>query len=162
MHSREVIQKHLSKLQKLNYNQFRWWRNYGVSKPLSKTTHIEKRIDNGDFDSSPYFWMAQSALWEKHDSDNSGLEPYDRAKRGSLLLGKYERLMQDFEIDDKDRLDNFIHAIYDHFEVDKTFIEEEIELFGSSIKDYYLYCIEKYNVRRVAPKRRGRPKKLSI
>jgi hypothetical protein len=162
MHSREVIQKHLSKLQKLNYNQFRWWRNYGVSKPLSKSTHIEKRIDNGDFDPSPYFWMAQSALWEKHDSDNLGLEPYDRAKRGSLLLGKYERLMADHYSDDDSKLENFIDAIYDHFEVDKLLVEEEIKSFGSSVKDYYLNCIEKYNVRRVAPKRRGRPKKVNI
>ena len=162
MHSREVIQKHLSKLQKLNYNQFRWWRNYSVSKPLPKSAHIEKRIDNGDFDPSPYFWMAQATLWEKHDSDNLGLEPFERAKRGSMLLGKYERLMHDFETDDKDKLENFIHAIYDHFEVDKLLVEEEIETFGSSVKDYYLYCIKKYKVRRVAPKRRGRPKKVNI
>jgi hypothetical protein len=162
MHSREVIQKHLSKLQKLNYNQFRWWRNYNVPKPLPKSAHIEKRIDNGDFEPSPYFWMAQSALWEKHDNDNLGLEPFDRAKRGSLLLGKYERLMHDFETDDKDRLENFINAIYDHFEVNKEIIEEEIEKFGSSTKDYYINCTQKYNVRRVAPKRRGRPKKVNI
>ena len=159
MHSREIIQKHLSKLQKLNYNQFRWWRNYNVPKPLPKSTHIEKRIDNNDFEPSPYFWMAQAALWEKHDSDNSGLEPYERAKRGSLLLGKYERLMVDFESDDKERLDNFIHAIYDHFEIDKDIAEEEIKSFGLSVKDYYIYANKKYTVRRVAPKRRGRPKK---
>jgi hypothetical protein len=162
MHSREVIQKHLSKLQKLNYNQFRWWRNYSVSKTLPKSAHIEKRIDNGDFDPSPYFWMAQSALWEKHDSDNSGLEPFERAKRGGLLLGKYERLMNDHYSDDDSKLENFIDAIYDYFEVDKLLVEEEIKSFGSSVKDYYLYASTKYNVRRVAPKRRGRPKKVSI
>ena len=162
MHSKEVIQKHLKGLQKINYSPFRWWRNYNIPKTLPKSIHIEKRINNGDFDPSPYFWMAQSALWEKEDSDNSGLEPYFRAKRGSLLLGKYERLMADFESDDKDRLDNFIHAIYDHFEIDKDKVEEEIESFGSSVKDYYLHCIEKYNVRRVAPKRRGRPKKINV
>ena len=31
--------------------------------------------------------------------------------------------------------------------------------FGKTIKDYYNYASKKYNVRRVAPKRRGRPKK---
>ena len=30
---------------------------------------------------------------------------------------------------------------------------------SSYIKDYYNYASKKYNVRRVAPKRRGRPKK---
>jgi hypothetical protein len=159
MHSRDTVKKHLKKLTPLKYNQFRWWRNYDVPKSLPKSSHIEKRINNGDFEPSPYFWMAQAALWEKYDSDNSGLEDWDRAKRGSLLLGKYERLMHDFEVDDKDRLDNFINAIYDHFEVDKIKVEEEILSFGKTIKDYYNYASKKYNIRRVAPKRRGRPKK---
>ena len=105
MHSKDVIDKHLKKLKKLDYNQFRWWRNYQVQKPLPKSTHIEKRINSGDFEQSPYFWMAQLALWEKYDSDNSNLEPFERVKRGGLLLSKFERLMHDFEVDDKDRLD---------------------------------------------------------
>jgi len=159
MHSKDVINKHLKKLTPLKYNQFRWWRNFDVPKSLSKSSHIEKRINNGDFDPSPYFWMAQSALWEKYDNDNAGLEPFERAKRGGLLLSKYERLMLDYYADDDARLENFINAIYDHFEVDKIKIEEEIKAFGSSVKDYYNYANKKYNVRRVAPKRRGRPKK---
>lgn len=162
MHSREVIEKHLKGLQKLNYSPYRWWRNYNVPKPLPKSTHIEKRINNGDFDPSPYFWMAQSALWEKYDNDNAGLEDFVRAKRGGLLLSKYERLMNDHYNDDDDKLNNFIDAIHDHFEVNKILVEEEIKLFGSSIKDYYNYAITKYNVRRVALKKRGRPKKVNV
>lgn len=162
MHSREVVQKHLKNLQQLNYNQFRWWRNYQVPKTLPKSVHIEKRIQNGDFEPSPYFWMAQSALWEKKDLDDLNLEPYYRAKRGSMLLGKYERLMSDFEADEKDRLDNFADAVYDHFEIDKEIAKEEILRFGDSISDYYHYACKKYTVRRVAPKRRGRPKKVVI
>lgn len=162
MHSREVVQKKLKNLQQLNYNQFRWWRNYQVPKTLPKSAHIEKRIQNGDFEPSSYFWMAQLALWEKKDLDDLNLEPYYRAKRGSMLLGKYERLMSDFEADEKDRLDNFVDAIYDHFEVDKETAKEEILKFGDSISDYYRYACKKYTVRRVAPKRRGRPKKVVI
>ena len=108
MHSREVIQKHLKGLQKLNYSPFRWWRNYNVPKTLPKSTHIEKRINNGDFDPSPYFWMTQSALWEKYDNDNAGLEDFERAKRGGLLLSKYERLMKDHYQDDDDKLNNCV------------------------------------------------------
>ena len=40
--------------------------------------------------------------------------------------------------------------------------KDEIKSFGSSVKDYYLYASTKYIVRRVAPKRRGRPKKVNI
>jgi hypothetical protein len=70
--------------------------------------------------------------------------------------------MKDHYQDDDDKLNNFVDAIYDHFEVDKIEVEEEIKSFGLSIKDYYIYANEKYNVRRVAPKRRGRPKKQVI
>ena len=159
MHSREAITQRLQNLRPLKYNQFRWWRNFDVPKPLSKNLFIEQRINNGDFEPSPYFWMAQLVLWEKHDNDNLNLEDFERAKRGGLLLKKYERLMHDFEVDDKDRLDSFIDAIYNHFEVDKDNISEEIKEFGSTIKDYYIYAKQKYIVRRTYLKKRGRPKK---
>lgn len=159
MHSREAITQRLQNLRPLKYNQFRWWRNFDVPKPLPKNLFIEQRINNGDFEPSPYFWMAQLVLWEKHDNDNLNLEPFERAKRGGLLLKKYERLMHDFEVDDKDRLDSFIDAIYNHFEVDKDTISEEIKEFGSTIKDYYIYAKQKYIVRRTYLKKRGRPKK---
>jgi hypothetical protein len=67
--------------------------------------------------------------------------------------------MHDFEVDDKDRLDSFIDAVYNHFEVDKEIISDEIKEFGSSIKDYYIYAKQKYIVRRTYLKKRGRPKK---
>ena len=159
MHSKEVIQKHLQNLRPLKYNQFRWWRNFDVPKSLPKNTFIEQRINNGDFEPSPYFWMAQLVLWDKKDNDEAGLEDFERAKRGGLLLKKFERLMHDFEVDDKERLDNFIDAVYNHFEVDKEIISDEIKEFGSSIKDYYIYAKQKYIVRRTYLKKRGRPKK---
>jgi len=162
MHSRETVTKKLKKLKPLKYSQFRWWRTYQVPSTLPKSIHIEKRIQNGDFEPSPYFWMAQEALWEKHDLDQLNLEPFQRAKRGSLLLAKYERLMHDFEVDDTERLDSFIDAIYDYFEVDKQDVEDEIKMFGKSILSYYNHACKKYTVRRVAPKRRGRPKKITI
>ena len=162
MHSRETVTKKLKKLKPLKYSQFRWWRTYQVPPSLPKSVHIEKRIQNGDFEPSPYFWMAQEALWEKYDSDNSGLEDFYRAKRGGLLLSKYERLMHDFEVDDTERLDSFVDAIYDHFEVNKSDVEEEIKKFGKSVSAYYNYACKKYTVRRVAPKKRGRPKKIVI
>ena len=159
MLSKEIILKNLKNLKPLKYNQFRWWRNFDVPKTLPKTAFIEERIDNGDFEPSPYFWMAQLALWEKENNNIINQEPFERAKRGTLLLKKYERLMHDFEVDDKDRLDSFIDAIYNHFEVDKDIISEEIKEFGSTIKDYYIYAKQKYIVRRTYLKKRGRPKK---
>jgi hypothetical protein len=159
MLSKEIILKNLKNLRPLKYNQFRWWRNFDVPKTLPKTTFIEERIDNGDFEPSPYFWMAQLVLWEKENNNIINQEPFERVKRGTLLMKKYECLLHDFEKDDKDRLDNFIDAIYNHFEVDKDKVEEEIKEFGSTIKDYYIFAKQKYVVRRTYLKKRGRPKK---
>ena len=138
MHDRKTVQKHLSKLQKLNYSAFRWWRNYQVPKPLPKTALFINRIKNGDFETSPYFWMAQAALWEKHDNDNNNkLEAYDQRKRGSMLLSKYERLMNDFKKDEDERIETFINEISSAFKLDKEQLQNEFNEFPGTIIEFY-------------------------
>ena len=138
MHDRKTVQKHLSKLQKLNYSAFRWWRNYQVPKPLPKTALMIHRIKNGDFETSPYFWMAQAALWEKHDNDNNNkLEAYDQRKRGSMLLSKYERLMDDFKKDETERIETFINELSLAFKLDKEQLQNEFNEFPGTIIEFY-------------------------
>ncbi len=53
--SRKEVDKQLSKYQKINYNQFRWWRSYQPkNKPLDNRQPLRDRIFNGDFDYSCY------------------------------------------------------------------------------------------------------------
>ena len=138
MHDRKVIEKHLSKLQKINYNQFRWWRNYQIPKPLPKNELMIKRIKNGDFETSPYFWMAQIALWEKHDNDqNDSLEPYYQRKQGSMLLTKYERLMEDFKKDEEERIETFINDSCKSMGFDKEELKYEFESYPGTIESFY-------------------------
>jgi hypothetical protein len=138
MHDRKVVEKHLSKLQKLNYSQFRWWRNYQVPKPLPKTKLMVERIKNGDFEPSPYLWMAQGVLWEKHDSDNDkSIEPYEQRKRGSMLLTKYEKLMADFEKDEEDRIETFIKDLSKSLKVDKEKLREDFESFNGTVLEFF-------------------------
>jgi len=138
MHDRKTVQKHISKLQKLNYSAFRWWRNYQVPKPLPKTALFINRIKNGDFETSPYFWMAQSALWEKHDNDNNNkLEAYDQRKRGSMLLSKYERLMDDFKADENLRIETFLDEVSKFLKLDKEKLEEEFNNYCGTIEEFY-------------------------
>ena len=62
--SRERLQKEFSKLQKLNYNQFRWWRMYdSKNKPLDKRQPLRDRILNGDYDS---IMLQQQLLWRQY------------------------------------------------------------------------------------------------
>jgi hypothetical protein len=56
MHSIEVIEKKLSQCQKLNYNQFFWWKRWtSKNKPLDKYAPLWDKILNGDYDFSHYF-----------------------------------------------------------------------------------------------------------
>ena len=51
----ELIEEKLSQLQKLNYNQFFWWRRWNrKGKPLHKYSPLIDKIKNGDYDDSPY------------------------------------------------------------------------------------------------------------
>ena len=48
--SREQVEKQFSQYQKINYNQFRWWRMYQPkNKQLDKRQPLRDRILNGDF-----------------------------------------------------------------------------------------------------------------
>ena len=138
LHDRKTVNKHLSHLQKLNYSQFRWWRNYQVPKPLPKTRLMIERIKNGDFEPSPYFWMAQHALYEKMDNDsNNKLDPYEQRKRGAMLLTKYEKLMHDFEVDEKERIETFIKDSCNGLGFDKEIFRQEFESHPDTIESFY-------------------------
>lgn len=64
-HSIEVIEEQLSKLQKLNYNQFFWWRRWGrKTQPLHKYSPLIDKIKNGDYNDSPYRWQIYYCDWE--------------------------------------------------------------------------------------------------
>ena len=59
-HSRKFIEKRLTEFQKLNYNQFRWWRWYEAkNKPLPNKADFRDKIMNGDYDQGPYSLQAQ-------------------------------------------------------------------------------------------------------
>ena len=54
--SREVVDKHLSRYQPINYNRFMWWRTHTDNiKPLGKRALLKDKIINGDFNESSYF-----------------------------------------------------------------------------------------------------------
>lgn len=138
LHDKKTVEKHLSKLQKLNYNMFRWWRNYNVPKPLPKNKPMYERVNNGDFETSPYFWMAQMALHEKEENDNNTkLEVYDQRKRGSMLLTKYEKLMDDFNKDENERIETFINDSCKSMGFDKDEFTQEFESYPGTVKEFY-------------------------
>jgi len=167
--SRKQVEKQLSQYQKLNYNQFRWWRMYQPkNKPLDKRQPLRDRILNGDFDFSCYkaqvYWC-EYQLNDLHKECYPDMQKY--LEKSSVMRARRKRLIEDFEKDEKETLDSLITEFTKYYRLDKKQVEEEMVNFsGDSLIDFYYYIDEKY---KVVPmpyplKRRGRPstKRLSI
>jgi hypothetical protein len=108
--SREDLQQKFSKLRKLKYNQFRWWRMYDDPKPkLHPRTPLRDRIMNGDFDYPHYKYQA---MWVEHDiNDMRELYKNDSGRyveESSLLRTRRKRLMEDFEKEENEKLESLV------------------------------------------------------
>jgi len=162
--SREQVEKELSQYQKINYNQFRWWRMYQPkNKPLDNRQPLRDRILNGDFDFSCY--RAQQYLVEYQLNDllkECGGDYQKYLEKASVQLARRKRLIEDFEKDEKERLNSLITEFTKYFRCNKEQVIEEMEKCSGELIDLYYIIEEKYKIVHIPYplKRRGRPKKV--
>ena len=163
--TRSRLQKEFSKLQKLNYNQFRWWRMYDTkNKPLDKRQPLRDRILNGDYDFSHYWYQA---AWVEHDLNDLEIECKDDVglfvEKGAVLRARRKRLLEDFERDEKEKLEGLYNEFPKYFKISKDQVKEEMLKFSGSLIDFYYYIDDKYKIIFASyplKRKRGRPKKL--
>tara|TARA_R110001592_G_scaffold219375_1_gene473518 strand:- start:14 stop:526 length:513 start_codon:yes stop_codon:yes gene_type:complete len=164
--SKSLVKKQLSQYQKINYNQFRWWRMYQPkNKPLDNRKPLRDRIFNGDFDYSCY--KAQQYLVEYQLNDILKECDNDYGKyleKTSVIRARRKRLMEDFEKDEAERLNSLTVEFTKYFKCNREQAEEEMLKCSGSLIDLYYIIEDKYKIVHmpVPLKRRGRPKKLSI
>ena len=158
IHSKETINKEISKLQPLKYNQFYWWRKFKEKSPLSNKEAVHARIDNGDFDFSSYYWQAQYALLEMEEKTGHISNPSTKHETQSIYRERYRRLMNDYEKDEPQRLSNYVKVITDLFMIEEKELERMMENFEGTLKELYTLIKNNYEFRTVR-KRKGRPKK---
>jgi len=158
IHSKEIVNKEINKLQPLKYNQFYWWRKFKEKSPLSTKDAVHARIDNGDFDFSSYYWQAQYALLEMEEKTGHIKDPSIRHESQTLFRERYRRLMNDFEKDEPQRLESYVKTMTGLFEIEKDELEKKMEEFDGTLKELYILIKTNYNFRAIQ-KRRGRPKK---
>ena len=158
--SRKFIEKELTKFQKLNYNQFRWWRWYEAkNKPLPKKADFRDKIMNGDFEQGPYALQAQlcehmlNDFWEECKPD---IQRYN--EKTKLLGARRKRLWEDHEKDESGKIDDLILEFKKNFRITKAEIYQEIDICMGTILDLYYQIEEKYN-KIYIKSRRGRPAK---
>jgi hypothetical protein len=163
MHSIEVIEKNLSKLQKLNYNQFFWWRRWTAkNKPLDKYSPLWDKILNGDYDFSHYFWQTQYCDWELEEKSKLYQGDVQRwVEETQLDRARRKRLREDYEKDENEKLQNIKKEFLNYFKISEDQYEEEIIKFDGTLKDFYLHCESKYGKYNIIinKPRRGRPPK---
>ena len=169
--TREELKEKFSHLQKLNYNQFRWWRLYDVKKkPLDARSPLRNRIANGDYDFSHYWYQA---AWVEHDINDLEIECKDDAglfsEKVQVLSARRKRLYEDYEKDEKWKLDDLVKEFSRNFHITKDEAKLEMEEFGGTLTELYDYISthSKYKLKagktpRVVFKKRGRPKKIAI
>jgi hypothetical protein len=157
VHSKEIVNKEINKLQPLKYNQFYWWRKFKEKSPLSTKDALHARIDNGDFDFSSYYWQAQYALIEMEEKTGHIKDPSIRHESQTLFRERHRRLMKDFEKDEPLRLETYVKSMTILFEIEKDELEKKMEEFDGTLKELYTLIKTNYNFRAIQ-KRRGRPK----
>ena len=153
-HSKEKINKEISKLQPLKYNQFYWWRKFKDKSPLSSKEAFHARIDNGDFDFSSYYWQAQYALLEMEEKTGHIKDPANRHEQQSIYRERCNRLMKDFEKDEPQRLENYKKVMTGLFEIEIEELERMMESFEGTLKELYNLIKTKYNFRTVKKRKK--------
>lgn len=145
--SETELEKKFSKLRKLKYNQFRWWRMYdNPNPPLPKQSPLIDKIKNGDFDYSHYRYQA---MWCEHEM-NKIYEKIGRTDMGrfveetSLLRTRRKRLLEDYFKDEDNKLESLIIEFSKTFRLPKEEMKEIMALFGGTIEELYINLTKKY------------------
>jgi hypothetical protein len=163
--SRKEVEQLLTNYQKINYNQFRWWRMYQPkNKPLDVRKPLRDRILNGDFDYTCYRAQQYLVEYQLEDLLKECDNDYQMfLEKGAVQLARRKRLIEDSEKDEAERLNNLITEFTKYYRLNKTQVEEEmINFSGDSLIDFYYHIDEKYKIIHMPYplKRRGRPKKV--
>jgi hypothetical protein len=161
--TRRQLKNKFSLLKKINYNPYLWWRMYeSRTKPLNKRASLRDRILNGDFD-FPHYWY--QAEWVEHDINDLYEKHKDRVdvyiEKVPILTSRRKRLLEDFEREEKQKLETLIKDFSNNFLIDEEQTKKEMENCRGSLIDLYYIIEENYKKRITYGKKRGRPKKIA-
>jgi hypothetical protein len=157
-HSREVVEERISKLQPLNYNQFRWWRTHTDNvTPLGKRAPLKDRITNGEFEPSAYLWMAQYALYVAKDKVNLKTDCHQKQLENLAVdLARYKRLMEDYEKEESQRMEALYDAFTSAFRLTREELTEKFLVWSGDIASFYDYANEFFYTTPAENRKRGR------
>jgi hypothetical protein len=140
----DLVIKHIKKLQPLNYNQFRWWRQFdSKNKPLPKGASLLDRIKNKEFEFSHYYWQAlycEIRINEKVQSYKGDIQRL--IENDSIELARRKRLWEDFEKNELENLQELQKLFLREFIMTSEEYDQHIENFDGTIEEFYIYCLK--------------------
>jgi len=148
--SEEQLEIKFSKLRKLKYNQFRWWRMYdNPNPPKPKQSSLIEKIKNGDFDYSHYRYQAMWCEYEMNRIYNQiGPEDMGRfVEETSLLRTRRKRLLEDFYKEEDNKLEELAIEFSRTFKLPKEKIKTYMESFGGTIEELYFNLSKTYEIK---------------
>ena len=109
----------------------------------------------------PDYWQARYAEIEINEVYNECYPDHALFNEKNAMNGaRRKRLWDDFEKDEKDKMNNLIKDFYYMFKMSRPQIKEELEEFGGTIEDFYHYCDKQFGTRQEKLQTRGRPRKI--
>jgi hypothetical protein len=140
------LQEKLTKLRKLNYNKFRWWRMFeNINSPLPNKSPLLDKILNGDFDYSHYKLQAELVEYELNElAEKCGGNNELFNEKSSLLRVKRKRLLDDFERDENEKLKQLFKEFYKNFTINEGELENEMLRFVGTLHEFYYYMGARY------------------
>jgi hypothetical protein len=161
--NKDLIIKEIGKLRPINYNKFRWWRRFEpISKPLPPASPLLSKIRNGDLEFSNYWWQAKFTEIEIDEKRNESDDIVHWVELTQLDRARKKRLWDDFERDEGEKLTQLKKGFVREFHITEEDYEEEINKFGGTIEELYIYIKDRYGKRIIPLERRGRKPKSKL
>ncbi len=142
--SLDIIESNLSKLKPLKYNKFYWWRKWGPKHKPNPSLTLQKRIKNGDFEYSPYYWQLQYCEYEINQKYIKFRDPVRFLEETKIDRIRRKKLIEDYERDEIERIETLKKLLLKEFHFSKETLEKELEEFDDNIEKFYIYCNNKF------------------
>lgn len=128
------------------YNRFHWWRSYvEKNKPMDSRSPLRDRILNGDFELSSFKFEAEIV---EHKMNKKFVELHEDMGRyveeTSLDRARRKRLLEDYEADEKRKLESLAKSFSELIGLAKDNILDELIEFNDTLIEFYYHITEKY------------------
>jgi len=137
VYSVDELEKIFSKMYKAPYNKFFWYRLYvPKNSPLDNRVDLERRVKNGDFDFSHFFYQA---AYVEHKLNKAYERLYPDFARYvdeyAVDIRRREKLMEAFRKDEDGKLERLLKECSIRYKQPKEVIEKEMEVFEGDVKE---------------------------